>query len=270
MEMNNESVNNNLATEGFTKLPNSVVEFMLLGELKLLEMKLLVLVIRLTSGCHREWTELIQADLIAADIAANRAKDVLASALSKGVLVRDGKSSRYKVGSRFLIHNERGQNRLDKLIHQQLSGSSQKRNIEVPEIGTNILLNEEDDSFQNSNNEVFPKQEHQAKDSNKDSLNNSDKENPIAIKKVDPATFMPHNAADVAARDAWQALEPKNPDSFGLYLHLAKLGMSADMFYRLTSEIRQDLTVENKGALFNSKAMEYCRRYLEERMDTNG
>ncbi|HUD10658.1 MAG TPA: hypothetical protein VMR28_03235 [Candidatus Saccharimonadales bacterium] len=279
MENKNESVNNNPATEGFTRYPNSVVDFALLGELKPLESRLLLLVVRLTFGCHREWVELIQADLIAADIAANRAKDVIASALSKGVLVRDGKSNRYQVGSRFLIHNERGQSRLDQLIHRQLSGSSEKRNIYVPKTGTSILPKEEDDSYENSNSVVFLKQEHlrvvrrkstRPKDRLKKVYKETVKETNARKTTISPYDYKPHSPSQRAALAVWRYLEPDKPENFGLYVGFVKRGLPERIFYELAMAINDDNTVKNKGAYFNKKATEYCRRRSKEVEVMNG
>lgn len=279
MKNENEAVNSKLATERFTGFPNLVVEFMLLGELKLLEMKLLILVIRLTYGCHREWVELIQADLIAADIASNRAKDVLTSALSKGVLIRDGQSNRYKAGSRFLISYERGQNRLDQLIHQQLSGSSQKRNIEVPEIGTIVLPKEEDDSYQNGNTEVYLKQEHlrvirpkirQPKDRLKKVFKESVKETNARKSIFSPYDYKPHNGIEVAAQTAWRHLDHDNPECFGVYLSFVKRGLPSEAFYELTQAVLEDSAIKNKGAMFNKLASRYLENCTQEGGIANG
>lgn len=64
--------------------------------------------------------------------------------------------------------------------------------------------------------------------------------------------------AEVAAYEAWKKLELGNPGAFyTTYLPAARGGLPANLFYQFTSEIKQDSTIKNPGAVFNKKAEDY-------------
>ncbi len=104
-------------------------------------------------------------------------------------------------------------------------------------------------------------------ESNKVEENKSEyKENNIAVKntskgreiiKVNPKTFSPLNEKDQAALEAWNKIEPNNPDSFSFYLWAVKQEIPLSKIYEFTSEIKQDSSIENKGAVFNKKIASY-------------
>lgn len=85
----------------------------------------------------------------------------------------------------------------------------------------------------------------------------SQPDNTNTIRIVNPKTFVPRNAEETAAKDAWMKLEPLNPYAFvTTYLDAAKKGLPADMFYRFVSEIQQSKAIR-PGAVFNSKVKTY-------------
>jgi hypothetical protein len=88
--------------------------------------------------------------------------------------------------------------------------------------------------------------------------NNSSK----SIKSIfDPNSFSPSTNAESQALEAWKKLEPGNKAAFyTTYLRRAKQGLPSHLFGQFASEIEQDPTVENKGAVFNSKADEYFKK----------
>lgn len=104
-------------------------------------------------------------------------------------------------------------------------------------------------------------------ETNKNELNISeDKKTEIADKShefikvssaLDPKRFQPQNAAETAAKVAWEALEPNNKSSFyTTYLPAARKGLPSNLFYTYISEINQSGTY-NPGAVFNVKVKEY-------------
>lgn len=75
---------------------------------------------------------------------------------------------------------------------------------------------------------------------------------------INPKTFTPGNEVEVAAHKAWNTLEPNNPIALqSTYLKAAKLGLPPTKFYEFVSEIKQDPTINNKGAVFNQKLRVY-------------
>jgi hypothetical protein len=78
---------------------------------------------------------------------------------------------------------------------------------------------------------------------------------------INPKTFEPSSEGEVAALEAWKKLEPENPAAFKTtYLHAFGIGLPSSIFYLFTSEIRQDKSVKNPGAVFNKKVKDYFER----------
>lgn len=90
-------------------------------------------------------------------------------------------------------------------------------------------------------------------------IENSEKEH-LADKKssngpVNPKNFEPSCESEVAAKEVWQKLEPHNAFTFkSIFLKAKEKGLPANLFYQFASEIEQDPTVKNKGAVFAKKA----------------
>ena len=77
---------------------------------------------------------------------------------------------------------------------------------------------------------------------------------------VDPRTFQPSNEGEVAAWEAWNQLEHHNLMAFKVtYLTALHKGLPAEKFYHFVSEIKQDSTIKNPGAVFNNKVQAYLK-----------
>ena len=75
---------------------------------------------------------------------------------------------------------------------------------------------------------------------------------------ANPKTFQPSTEGEVAALEAWNQLEHFNPMAFQVtYLTALHKGLPPDKFYQFTSEIKQDQTIKNAGAVFNQKVKDY-------------
>lgn len=80
--------------------------------------------------------------------------------------------------------------------------------------------------------------------------------------KVHPREFKPASAGEVAALEAWKKLEPDNPSTFGTtYLNAHRMGLPPSILFLFTSEIRQDKSIKNPGAVFNKKVKEYLKQH---------
>jgi len=78
---------------------------------------------------------------------------------------------------------------------------------------------------------------------------------------VNPKNFKPSSEGETAALEAWRKLEPANPLAFKTtYLSSLTKGLPPDMFYIFTSEIRQDNSIKNPGAIFNRKVKDYFEK----------
>ena len=76
-----------------------------------------------------------------------------------------------------------------------------------------------------------------------------------------PKDFDPTSGGEFAAKVAWGKLEPENPNAFyTTYLNALKKGLPEDYFFIFTSEIEQDPSIKNMGAVFNKKVNEYLNR----------
>lgn len=101
------------------------------------------------------------------------------------------------------------------------------------------------------------------KEFNKSELNNNDIADEHSYKEnyiVNPRTFEPSSEGEVAALEAWGKLEPTNPLALKItYLNALGKGLPPNMFYQFVSEIRQDSTIRNPGAVFNEKVTLYLK-----------
>lgn len=77
---------------------------------------------------------------------------------------------------------------------------------------------------------------------------------------INPKDFSPSNAEETAALEVWRDLEAQNPFALSTtYLAAVKRGLPADLFYVYRSEIRQDNTIKNPGAVFKKKVEDYFK-----------
>jgi len=80
---------------------------------------------------------------------------------------------------------------------------------------------------------------------------------------ANPKTFEASTEGEVAALEAWDQLEHFNPMAFQVtYLTALHKGLPPDKFYQFMSEIKQDPTINNAGAVFNQKVKDYLQNRL--------
>ena len=85
------------------------------------------------------------------------------------------------------------------------------------------------------------------------------------FKIVYPDGFEPSNGAEVAAKEAWEKLEPNKPQAFApTYLSAVKKGLPENLFYQFVSEIRQSPNIDNPGKVFNKKVKDYLAQQARE------
>ena len=85
----------------------------------------------------------------------------------------------------------------------------------------------------------------------------ADKKSP-SYKMINPKDFTPISSGESMAFDTWKRLEPQNSLALQTtYLKSLKLGLPEYKFGEFASQIEQDKTVINRGAVFNIKVAEY-------------
>lgn len=263
-------------SKGFLMLPNSLANMLPLLGLTQREFQIVFLIIRLTYGCRQIWAKLKQADFSVIGISPTHIKVVLEPLIEEKVILKNGRLKQYRLNKEYLISKRTGEltdeiEGIRTLVIKQLS--SRNGNQDLTSLVTNDLPEEELLTYQNSNKLVLPNGKLLASEDQlfvipKDRLNtskNSDKQVGISIKKesqlkfVDPTKFNPDSSAQNAALETWQTLESDKPNSFSFYLWAAKKGLPVQKFYEFASEIKQDRTILNKGAIFVHKVMIYLQ-----------
>ncbi len=79
------------------------------------------------------------------------------------------------------------------------------------------------------------------------------------IRKVlDPLNYQIESEGQLAAKEVWQEFESNNPKAFyTTYLKAYMKGVPAHLIRQFASEIKQDKTISNRGAIFNNKVETY-------------
>lgn len=269
-----EQTNDNFS-KGHTQIPHWLFHCLLLMDLSERDWKVTMLLIRLTFGCQKKWVKLRQCDLKSVGINENHAKEVLIRLLDAKIIVLNEKINAYAVNEELPNLGSLHYEPLRTLVTKQLvkTESSQNGNSKLPEIGSNTFPQEEASTSQNGKITPFPNRELSISDNKgfatpKDILKinkysdtysvaiNNTAQNEFQV--IAPKGFQPTNEGEAAAYEAWNQLEHNNPLAFSTTYYAAyKKGLPATLFYQFISEIKQDETIKNRGAVFNSKAKSY-------------
>jgi phage replication O-like protein O len=280
-----EQVNDNFS-KGHTQVPHWIFHCLLLTDLSKRELKVVLLVIRLTLGCQKKWAKIKQRDLSIIGVGETHAKEVLSTLLETKIILLNEKTQTYGLNEEFLnsqLTKSVSINSLDRLIGKQLLKESyQNGKEELTETVSKNLPNKEVSTSQDSKLITLPKQEvlrssndgfTTPKDilkinkySDKDIVADNNSSN-SDYEFLNPKNFTPSNEGEAAALYAWENLEPNNPFAFKTtYYAVYKKGLPAFLFYQFTSEIKQDPTIKNLGAIFNNKVS----GYFEQRGEKEG
>jgi len=256
---------------GFTRFPYSVLNGILLDDLKKRELKVVLLVGKLTYGCHKDWATLRQADLGIIGISASHARDTLNGLISSKRLLLNHKTKEIQINNSYFSSKVPKtetikHNKLATLVGKHIkSHSSQKSNRKLTNSGRLILPKREMSYYQKGNIKELPKREvsnlkqrdfSSPKDILKDKILNSDI-NTIADNK-NVINFK--TPGETAAYNIWKRLEPNNPLSLiTTYLWAHNQDFPTELFYVYASEIEQSNS-RNKGAVFKKKVQEYFKK----------
>lgn len=251
--------------KAFTRFPQWLHNALLVLQLSKNELKILLLVARLTYGCHKKEAIIPSSKFKCIGICPSHLSLPIKSLVTRGFIHHDSTTHTYSLVEDKLIHDSKIQEKklegLNNLIHISLS---QKGNKSIPQTDLSTFPNRtadipktgmlKDYAMPHERTNLNPK------DSAKDSIKDSDKEKTIADLKssfiADPSSFKPANNEQFVALEAWKALEPDKPESFGLYLSAVK-DIPAHFILQFVKEILADQNVKNRGATFASKVISY-------------
>lgn len=266
---------------GFTPIPNDLLNTLLASDVTKRELKAILLILRLTKGCHRKWANLRQCDLESAKIGANHAKDIIDDLLAKEMILRYDRLNQFKVNEQYFLSKipKTGSfelDRLSKLIGRNLPRqTSPNGSNKVPKTVTTNFPKQEGVTSQSRNMLPIPKREVSTSNDKafstpkyiiKNILKNNDKDSiadliktQYSISDVNPQAFTPNSNIEFVALEAWKAIEPQKPDSFPVYLWLGKQGLPDHKFGEYKSRVMDNLDIKNKGAMFVTLAMRYLK-----------
>ncbi len=284
-EKNNISTLENI-NKGHTQIPHTVLNALILIGLLQRDLDVVLLISRLTYGClNQKWARLLQRDLQIIGISESHAKEVISRLLENEIIVQNGRRKEFRINEEYLTEvTKKGSflfEKLRKLIGKQFVRETYPESkAELPKMGSKNLPTEQVITSQESKLLTLPQREvsdtpHNGFTTPKDILkiNKYSDKNSIANnnssknKIIDPRTFIPENEGQAAARYAWENLEPNNLLAFSTtYYANYKKGLPPSLFYQFVSEIKQDETIKNRGAIFNSKAS--C--FFEQRANKEG
>jgi len=268
-----------IADTGFTPIPNDLLNALLASDVNKRELKTILLILRITEGCHTKWAKLRQCDLASARIGANHAKTIIDDLLAREMVLINGRLKQFRINEQYFLSKvpKTGSfelDRLSKLVGRNLPRqTSQNRNRIVPKPVTTNFPKQEGVTSQNGNNTSIPKREVSTsnakafstpKDIIKEKFKNNDK-NSVAdlikeepsITNADPHAYQPSNNIEFVAHEAWKAIEPDNPGSFGFYLWAGKTGLPDNKFGEYKARVMDDPNIQNKGAVFVSLVTGY-------------
>lgn len=275
----------NYTNKGFTRLPNTFFNALLvvLPKLSSRELRITLLIIRLTYGCHEDWATLRKSDLKIVGIGISHANAVLESLLKKNLVLRD-EGNRYQLNVDFILVSAFGQKerteRFKHVVGLQLADKFYQRGYKELTQRVNPLSPEsEHDRYQDGNttngsftpiSSLIHTKTKQFKDTITDSNKYIDKEIiafPYKKKgeerypKVDPYSFKPQSEIEETALITWQTIERNNPDSFNFYLWAAHKGLPELCFLEFSEKVISQSKVKNPGRYFNGMVMNYLRQH---------
>lgn len=90
-------------------------------------------------------------------------------------------------------------------------------------------------------------------------LTQAQEESHSSFKRIgDPNQYEIKSPGQLAAKEVWQEFEPGNQRAFfTTYLKACMRGVPAEKIYQFASEMRQDQSIKNYGAIFNKKVNDY-------------
>jgi len=124
---------------------------------------------------------------------------------------------------------------------------------EVPRITTPKEVNGTEENIEVNKTEVNKSEDSRKVDADKGSLSYKG--------IVNPKSFIPSSEGELMALETWKRLEPNNGFSLAsTYLKALEKRLPLRLFGQFASEIEQDKTIMNRGAVFNKKVNDYLTK----------
>lgn len=259
---------------GFVMLVNDQIDALVVtGKLSMREFKVILLIHRLTEGCHIEWARLRMTDFKAAGIAGGHIKQVLVGLTAKGFIevnrgnyclatglfdqLKDGADEanehlRWLVGQHLpdpRTGKRRYTNSVRKYSPFKESKSYQTGSDPDWVLGQVISGNETDSEIPTNTSKDT------VKNTVKESINGDLKssfrgESPILSENSGANKTM--SPSEGYAKWAWNKLEPGKPESLPFYLEAFQKN-NHGILIGFVNELSKDPEVKNKGAAFVSR-----------------
>lgn len=250
----------------FIQISNKIYNAVITIDLTQNQIKIILLLLRLTYGCNKEEAYVrIKAYFEAIGISSSHIKEPLEALIkNKILLIRNDKFYKLNINKLFELGklDVNANIRLNDLIHENLS---QKGNVNLPDKEIELLPKKERSYSQKGNtNEQYLtqyKQNSAPKDSIKDSIKDSvNTDNAVNKNYIDPKGFYPMNEEEVCAMECWKAIEPNNPRFFEVYLKFSK-AVPVSVMYQYKAEVLQS-SCENPGKVMVYKMVQYQKNNL--------
>lgn len=244
-----------MKSNGFTRFSHDFLNGLVQSSLTARELKVVLLIQRLTEGCHREWAVVRQCDFQSAGVGPTHIEEVKRMMISKGVILQNEEKQEYKNNGAFFYIDKELPNRLVTLVGKNLRKRPYPKgntNLPIPVIDT--LPNREELYSQIGN---IPSLETATpKDNSKDKIKNNDKDIDIGDEQKDFNSIIqnPTTKKEADAVSLWEMIEPNRPESLGTYLKAVN-HVSTNTLFQYASEIKQDERIMpiNRGKVFTVK-----------------
>ena len=242
-------------SKGFTRIPHDILNGIIESRLNTRQMKIVLLILRLESGCHTEWAQLKQSDFKSARIEPSHIDEVKKPLLAMGIILQNGEKQEYKINEEYFVKDYDNPSRLVKLVGKHLSRKhSQKRKHTIPKQGTSYVPKWELSS--SHNRKLYSHGLASMKDMFIDNIKYNDKEIPdgMADRPYEEIIQNPANKIESNAVELHNILEPNNVKSLSYYLKIARHS-SIGYLYPIASDIKQDSSIsrQSKGKEFMLK-----------------
>ncbi len=265
----------------FIPIPNEIADLLPFLNLTERQWQVVWLVIRLSYGCQNRWAKIKLSDFKVVNITPSHIQEVIKPLLQNKVLVWSKQTKNYirineeNLTSKFPKEVSLELEKLGELIGRNLKPKSYQNSNKDFTIKVNKRLpNEEIVISQKSNNQPLPNKEISASKEGgfsqvKDILNINIKsviDNEVnadlkTYENINPHIFIPRSELQHSALAVWKKIEPGKPENFKFYLWAARKVRPSHKFFILASEVNQDKTIKNKGAVFVWKVMDYLKNH---------
>lgn len=258
--------------KGFTPIPVRVLNGILAASLTELEIRILLLVCRLSYGCRCHWATFILKDMLAIGIAENHASEIVNKLIRAGWLLRNPFNRyEYRVNDDLLgeesniMERHSETTKLSSLIGKNLFKETSSNSKEkTPDNGRKHFLNTEVDTSRKRIPNSFTlassiDSDSKYKDIDRDiEVGTSSKEGLFPKATLDPRNFEVKTEDDEKAIATWKAIEPNNSNSFGFYYYaIVRKKVPHDVIDELVLEIKSKSYLENPGRYFVTQIKKY-------------